>query len=562
MINTLPPEVIKTIVYQLSMVVDPELYNKKTTPFGYYSLLHWNSFSRARDLARLAQTCKYLQSVLYPVMYDGAAVWAPKTEYRVNSELFRIEEMTKQFHHSAKRSDSVLNYSTKPQFAARLCVDGISTNVAKYIRCLFLKHSPSNGLYLPVLAQVLPKMTSLAEATLVLEPGLDCQDVAKTIDCLREHKNASRVHLHVALITVYTLDEFSAFMGQFQNEWAPWTKLNVESIVIDIKSRRAQFPQAFLDQVKGLDSLKKFVIRAPNGEFGFDRVPTDPVSNTVALSRLPQILQALPNLKEFELEFVEDTFSADAGTDTDAMWVPGPRLETLTMPLEMFTPAHTATMFDTITHFELINESDLHDVKPPLRNLTALALYNFSAKGITPMLQHFVATNPGLVNLALFDSDVKISHAALKPLLAKIERLELHQTDSLMFQDVIQCASPVLRYFYYDPRYVSHVHDGATDDFLPLDWFAGEVDDGHVHRALQKIHMKPDAVLPDKYSVGVKWAKSLMRHILEPREMKHVLFGVVPAIGGIGTSMTETFSFVIDVNALRHILEEDKFGYY
>lgn len=149
-----------------------------------------------------------------------------------------------------------------------------------------------------------------------------------------------------------------------------------------------------------------------------------------------------------------------------------------------------------------------------LRNLTALVLYTFSAEGIVLMLQHFVAINPSLVNLALFTSDVKIPHAVLRPLLAKVERLELHHTDSLMFKDVINCASPALRYFFYHPRYVPHVQDGATDEFLPLEWFAGEIVDGNVHPALEKIHVNPHYILPDRYPVGVAWAKHLLRHIL------------------------------------------------
>lgn len=519
MIHKLPPEVIELIIGHLYLILRPETTTHVTGSSGvvsprYVAYGSWNKVACHPSLLGLAHACKYLQSIVYQIVFSSVACCAHETEGNDSPELytsFSSDFLAESHISEVYISNFYSGYS--PKFVMTIPHNSISREALHNVRSLFLGFSSTRSPNRPWLLDFLKKTISLQSVYLNVNSQSDHADIAYTIECLGKQIRSLQVHLHIGLV-FRTQKKLSAFLRLFESTWASWKMLPLQSLIIEAGNELYKFPGSFLKTIQQLLSLESFELKSTSGiTYHFD--PKE-APEMYGISETPRFLQCLPNLKKLKLDFTEGQISRHCD------WYPGVCVYALKITLGMFKPSHTFEMFDSITYLELQNENQVKgSIKCPFRNLRSLVLNNFNFN-IQIILSHLVSANNDLIDLTLCNCKVDIPKERLLFLLANIQYLNLDETTCISFQNALTCA-PNLRHFYFIPE-----EDGITKDYMPLEWLLSALKQNKISSHLRKIYLQVQAVLPENYNHGVEWAHEILAEVLPLKMVKEIVTLVEP----------------------------------
>lgn len=201
MLDTLPAEIIRIIVYELSIegCADPE--NEEmcaglrpvlgVNDKSYTGFTSWNFLVDSQDLLNLAHTCRHLKSVVYPVLFktitcsDSSNMKSREHGY-LNAIVFQ-----------AKREDEynmALSEKSAPQFYHVANYTSLSKDVLRLVQRLYV-----NGFCPPHkswFSNIVSNMTSLKDVMLFLTIRPKVHDLAHVFSSILKHKNSPCVHAH------------------------------------------------------------------------------------------------------------------------------------------------------------------------------------------------------------------------------------------------------------------------------------------------------------------------------------------------------------------------------
>lgn len=276
----------------------PDNEELDTIPSHDIHFQSWNKIYQRRHLFRLARTCKYLKSVVYPILFENWAcheklslgnVKGPDDDKMHGINLGRDPEacdcmcvdcfttwyfISKPSDHKYKhpelwnskaRSNS---FEYDPKFYLVAGYRDIPESAIKYVRHLGLLFNGNNVLHSLHLPSILPKLTSLNQVTFHMDANLESyrsplgQDFAldfyAVIHLLLKYKGSGlRVNFYLKVSLFYEL-AYTAFFNRFKNEWKAWTSLNIHTLAVDISSPYRIPPKPFDVPGDTLKSLKQF----------------------------------------------------------------------------------------------------------------------------------------------------------------------------------------------------------------------------------------------------------------------------------------------------------------
>lgn len=298
MLQILPPEIIQHIV-KCMQTYPPSNREQLDYPEKGIQYFTWNKIYEPRHLLRLARTCKYLKSIVDPIIYEN---WGCHERLSIANmrgfELIREHGIClgeKMGRNVVQKSDisptwffiskplvkkvgDPASYANKPRnkafeydpkfYIVAGCRD-IPESAMKYVKHLGIVLNGYNQPHYIHLPKILPKMTSLTQVTIHMEanPNPDTLrhplgyhyaiEFLSVIYLLFNYKgNSLDVHIHLA--NHLYRDQFDAFFRRFENEWKNWTKLKIKSLVVDTGLCFQKSPAPFSGEENTLKGLKLF----------------------------------------------------------------------------------------------------------------------------------------------------------------------------------------------------------------------------------------------------------------------------------------------------------------
>lgn len=300
MLQTLPPEIVQRIVKCMLTFSPPSGTKLDTRPDKGVHLQSWNKIHERRHLFRLARTCKYLKSVVDPILYETwacheklslAGVKGPEdhrmhgmnigqetdpisydmkvrpfpTCYFISKPCVNRESFRRKDEDALR--DIALEYD--PKFYLVAGYEDVPESALKYVKHLGLVINGYNAPHYFHLPQILPKMTSLIKVTLHLDAHLKKDaprhvfgyeyaiDFMTAIHLLLRFKgNSLRVEFMLN-ISLYEDVPYATLFYRFFKEWSNWTKLNVDTLAICVSGSMRGTPEPFTNKNKVL-KLKRF----------------------------------------------------------------------------------------------------------------------------------------------------------------------------------------------------------------------------------------------------------------------------------------------------------------
>lgn len=299
MLQTLPTEIVQRIVQCMLTFPPPANEELDTLPSHGVYLQSWNKIHQRRHLFRLARTCKYLKSVVDPILYENwacheklslATVKGPddtrmhgfniglEKEIKINGKnvnYFRnwyfISKPVIYSGSDGKKSRNK-SYEYDPKFYLVAGYQDIPESALKYVKHLGLVCNGYNEPHSLHLSKILPKMTSLTQVTLhlrvvTIQDGerlnhpLSLQfvlDFASIINLLLKREGKPlRINLFLRT-SIHMPMGFWMFFRMFDTEWKEWTKLNIHTLVVDTDLPYSTVPSPFADPKSTLKGLKVF----------------------------------------------------------------------------------------------------------------------------------------------------------------------------------------------------------------------------------------------------------------------------------------------------------------
>lgn len=514
MINTLPPEVIEIVLGHMLVLSRRHFREKENVQ--YISFSAWNQIRYARDLRSLAHTCHYLESTVHSIIFRGLACFAPRrtdVQYEGEEDKYAayLPQHTTMFReyflppsNSRFEKDSFLSYFSNtavPQFCSVLNCTQIPQGALKHVQSLFLNFS-----YLKVPSQTwistfFSGMTSLKDVMLKIDHDIEeDNEISNVTEALLAHENTICVHIYFGLPVIppsgdplgdlsrqlkdrilmerVLVEDFEAYFYD-AHAWKNWSKLNIETLVIELGSPVNEYSIMFSDIIKDLKSLKRMKVAFPR----FGRHYIKPSKSDIkAISTIISSTQQFSNLKEF-------SFNAQQRNELiNVNWSLPKGIDTLAMPLGFFTLQRTFEGFDNITKLDLVCNYKFGDLKPPFRNLKVLTI-DGELLDLTPVLKHFVACNTNLVKFVLYQGNFSQDINTISQIFSGFQEVEIHKTHSLDLMGALTCA-PKLRRLKYRINY-----SDSFEEEYPLGRIIEALKDGILSEDLETLHIdiQPDA---------------------------------------------------------------------
>lgn len=515
MIHALPPEIISIIVHYVQINSADKRYINYQRSGGLHA---WNNCCPEKLLS-LAHTCKYLKSVLYPLIFRYFACYKLNydseniPEGPILSRLDYLDEnnmyvtcflpprQSRYYSHGymPDQFDSSISSRQTPQFylSGLMC---IATDAHKYIQHLGLVFDEASKPYYPWLGPLLSMMSSLQDVTLNFSyfekvsqmnslGGFDFTDALYVVEQLLRRKNTIRVHLLVKLFHE-TPDDKHKYFRDFIRVVASMTRLKLETVIIHTSTSDYKFPLSFCQLLGQMNCLKRFIVKPEYRVFSEGR-PGD--QDYHSITDLTRWLGGLSNLEEITLDSLLQKDVRESAVET---WNLSSPLKNICMPLSRLLRCNNESMITSVTQLHVHFPWKGTDL-PVFFNLTTLVLSSTCHHDdLEVALLQFSKRSPLLANLVFLDcSIVGEMNLGLTAALAKIRQVEIYNSD-IDFKQVIKHA-PCLRRLVYDPS----PWIGCN---IPFKWFFFMALQGNVANELHSIqfrythnHAKARKVEPD-----------------------------------------------------------------
>lgn len=328
MLSDLPPEIIKPILKHL-LLQGVKFWHWDTNQSrrglcGYHILRLWNNLSNANDILSFAHTCKYFQSIVYPVIFDSVSyARTPELATRATDEapVWHLPPEDEGHNPHACFGNSALNSSLAPQFCLELDLRRIPQNALQRVRRLFLsieRQCEHWNSWMPDAIKLLPSLEEIY-LNLCLSPET-YHAVRNAIECILDKDPKLRVHLQFDF--AYEVQQhLITHLIQFNSIFARWEELNVESIHMNLNNPHCRFPPQFFDSVQKFGNLKTFSILLPH--LRSKRIEVIYLLGWTEIADIPKLLENSPKLTKLHL----DTF--EYFRLKTAPWKPSPCLREL-----------------------------------------------------------------------------------------------------------------------------------------------------------------------------------------------------------------------------------------
>lgn len=297
MLQTLPPEIVERIVKCMLTFPPPPGTKLDTRPDRGVHFHTWNKIYERRHLFRLARTCKYLKSVVDPILYEnwacheklslaglkgpeeirlhgmnigfgrGSSIKGDK-ENSFHTRYFISKPIFNKIHHCLPGPNKKFVFDYDPKFYLVAGYQDIPESALKHVKHLGLVLNGHKEPHSSHLSVFLPKMTSLTQVTIHLEAmamrdeqklrypinSAFVSDFAFIIDLLLKHKGKPlRINFFLK-VTLAPEQAFKIFLKMFETEWRYWAKLNIYTLAVDMGLPYRDLPMSFQG---ARDDLKK-----------------------------------------------------------------------------------------------------------------------------------------------------------------------------------------------------------------------------------------------------------------------------------------------------------------